>query len=102
VRTLERTIGAVCRAVAVKVATHYNKPARLLPHGDETGHDAETTKVDQLTDDKKQKIQAIGDELVDTGPVSFALPPDMPIVIDQAAIEDILGVCAYSFYYAMR
>lgn len=54
VRTLERRIAAVCRAVAVRVAESRG----------------------ETTDPEKDKD----------------LPPEMPIVIDENAIEDILGV----------
>nr|XP_020460032.1 lon protease homolog 2, peroxisomal [Monopterus albus] len=62
VRSLERKIGAICRAVAVKVAE---------------GH--RVTKRDALTP-KGQTQQ--GDK---------ATPPEMPIVIDHIALKDILG-----------
>uniref|UniRef100_A0A4W5PC60 Lon protease homolog 2, peroxisomal n=1 Tax=Hucho hucho TaxID=62062 RepID=A0A4W5PC60_9TELE len=66
VRSLERKIGAICRAVAVKVAEgHYvtkseAAPAESAPQGAEVSAD-------------------------------MAAPPDMPIVIDHIALKDILG-----------
>ncbi|KAM9808263.1 lon protease homolog 2, peroxisomal [Neosynchiropus ocellatus] len=61
VRSLERKIGAVCRAVAVKVAE---------------GHGA--SSAESSTGGSTQQ----GD---------LAAPPEMPIVIDGAALKDILG-----------
>ncbi|KAA0715009.1 Lon protease -like protein 2, peroxisomal [Triplophysa tibetana] len=65
VRSLERKIGAICRAVAVKVAE---------------GH--KVSKEESPTDpgqDSKEEDSGIG------------APPDMPIVIDHIALKDILG-----------
>ncbi|XP_047451587.1 lon protease homolog 2, peroxisomal [Mugil cephalus] len=62
VRALERKIGAICRAVAVRVAE---------------GH--RNTKTETLTPENST-LQ--GDK---------AAPPEMPIVIDHIALKDILG-----------
>ncbi|XP_051808154.1 lon protease homolog 2, peroxisomal [Acanthochromis polyacanthus] len=62
VRSLERKIGAICRAVAVKVAE---------------GH--RLTKTETSTEIQQQQE---GDK---------AAPPEMPIVIDHVALKDILG-----------
>uniref|UniRef100_A0A3B5A5V8 Lon protease homolog n=1 Tax=Stegastes partitus TaxID=144197 RepID=A0A3B5A5V8_9TELE len=64
VRSLERKIGAICRAVAVKVAE---------------GH--RLTKTETSTETQQQQ-QQMGDK---------AAPPEMPIVIDHIALKDILG-----------
>uniref|UniRef100_A0A8C5ESA7 Lon protease homolog 2, peroxisomal n=1 Tax=Gouania willdenowi TaxID=441366 RepID=A0A8C5ESA7_GOUWI len=61
VRSLERKIGAICRAVAVKVA----EGQRL----------AKTNTVTENSTQHKDK----------------AAPPEMPIVIDHIALKDILG-----------
>ncbi|XP_022605645.1 lon protease homolog 2, peroxisomal [Seriola dumerili] len=62
VRSLERKIGAICRAVAVKVAESHRVPKTetLIPDG----------PVEQ-----RDKMA----------------PPEMPIVIDHIALKDILG-----------
>ncbi|KAM4553168.1 lon protease homolog 2, peroxisomal [Fundulus diaphanus] len=60
VRSLERKIGAICRAVAVKVAEGNRVP--------------ETSSSGQETQHKDREA-----------------PPEMPIVIDQVALKDILG-----------
>lgn len=62
VRSLERKIGAICRAVAVKVAEGHtvDKTEALIP-------DCPTQQSDK------------------------AAPPEMPIVIDHIALKDILG-----------
>ncbi|XP_075998267.1 lon protease homolog 2, peroxisomal [Genypterus blacodes] len=63
VRSLERKVGAICRAVAVKVAEGHRvtKPEGLAPEG---------------------PAQNQGDK---------SAPPEMPIVIDHIALKDILG-----------
>ncbi|XP_029910255.1 lon protease homolog 2, peroxisomal [Myripristis murdjan] len=63
VRSLERKIGAICRAVAVKVAEgqKVTKPEEPVP---------------------ASPVQAQGE---------MAAPPEMPIVIDHIALKDILG-----------
>lgn len=74
-RTLERRIGGVCRAVAVRVAEHASK--------------AKHEKMD-VGGGKKQvtNLPAALSQDVST----LAHPPEMPIVIDETALEDILGV----------
>ncbi|XP_062277106.1 lon protease homolog 2, peroxisomal [Scomber scombrus] len=62
VRSLERKIGAICRAVAVKVAEGHRV----------TKSEAATPEGAALQGDK-------------------AAPPEMPIVIDHIALKDILG-----------
>ncbi|XP_056334384.1 lon protease homolog 2, peroxisomal [Danio aesculapii] len=69
VRSLERKIGAVCRAVAVKVAEGQKVTRSEAP----TEQHAE-----QNTESKVE----------DSG---IAAPPEMPIVIDHIALKDILG-----------
>uniref|UniRef100_A0A7N6BVC1 Lon N-terminal domain-containing protein n=1 Tax=Anabas testudineus TaxID=64144 RepID=A0A7N6BVC1_ANATE len=61
VRSLERKIGAICRAVAVKVAE---------------GH--KVTKRDASTPEDSAQQDKVS-------------PPEMPIVIDHSALKDILG-----------
>ncbi|XP_055011713.1 lon protease homolog 2, peroxisomal [Boleophthalmus pectinirostris] len=62
VRSLERKIGTVCRAVAVKVAESQN-----------------ITKMEVVTPECQGQQAA------------KEAPPDMPIVIDHAALRDIMG-----------
>ena len=80
VRTLERRIAAVCRAVAVRV-TEYNARRKAPPSGEET-------KTGSLGDgrDAGEVVDVVG------ASSAMSLPPEMPIVIDEHAIEDILGV----------
>ena len=82
VRTLERRIAAVCRAVAVRV-TEYNARKRSPPGG-EMGSEKKTATLG----DNKDTVEVV--DVVDASAMS--LPPEMPIVIDEHAIEDILGV----------
>ncbi|XP_029637079.1 lon protease homolog 2, peroxisomal isoform X1 [Octopus sinensis] len=99
VRNLERTIAAVCRAVAVQVAETYSPSLPLKQEDDSkptSTTDAEeengkTTTAD-TTDDS-----SIGDNLETTvAELSpMAHPPDTPIVIDETALEDILGPPMY-------
>jgi len=79
VRTLERRIGALCRAVAVKVAEHLRKRNEPL-----------TSTSPAVKDGKEEPEMS---ETVDVLNVSnVTIPPNLPIVIDVAAVEDILGV----------
>lgn len=79
VRTLERRIAAVSRAVAVKVAESRIKPDSEKP----------------VTTSGLEKKTLVEDVSHNTHNVSeLAHPPEMPIVIDEAALEDILGVSA--------
>lgn len=69
VRTLERRIAAVCRAVAIKVleSRSNNKMA---------------DKAVKEAEKEQEKMEAS----------VIVHPPEMPIVIDEVAVEDILGV----------
>ncbi len=79
VRTLERRIGAVCRAVAVKVAENVFKQRA----------EVNQEKTPAASADKKEQRKE-KDALVEAA--ELALPPEMPIIIDEQAVEDILGV----------
>ncbi|CAL1532329.1 unnamed protein product [Lymnaea stagnalis] len=73
VRTLERRIAAICRAVAVKVL------------GSRSSKDH---KMGGLKEEDKKKGKAM-EEIKDMSAIVH--PPEMPIVIDEVAVEDILG-----------
>uniref|UniRef100_A0A665V194 Lon protease homolog 2, peroxisomal n=1 Tax=Echeneis naucrates TaxID=173247 RepID=A0A665V194_ECHNA len=73
VRSLERKIGAVCRAVAVKVAE---------------GHPS--IKTDTLIPGERE-IYLKSDKVSWTYKTYKVIPPEMPIVIDHIALKDILG-----------
>lgn len=66
VRTLERKIGALCRAVAVRVVEN----EALCPTA----------------------LQQDGPSMRNAVAVAVTHPPSLPIVIDEMAVEDILGV----------
>ncbi|KAG1963829.1 lon protease homolog 2, peroxisomal-like [Pimephales promelas] len=69
VRSLERKIGAICRAVAVKVAEGHKVSRAESPT---------EQLADQNTENKVEDSE-------------IAAPPEMPIVIDHIALKDILG-----------
>ncbi|XP_066569579.1 lon protease homolog 2, peroxisomal [Amia ocellicauda] len=80
VRSLERKYGAICRAVAVKVAEgHKVAKAEHVPPGPDAAG--------------QEKVEAEGEGREDSlgGSADLALPPEMPIVIDRHALKDILG-----------
>ncbi|XP_064640308.1 lon protease homolog 2, peroxisomal-like [Lineus longissimus] len=77
VRSLERKLAAVCRAVAVKVAEHSGKTTN---RGGLTAVERKELLKDQLPHD------------IDTADL---IPPELPIVIDEVAVEDILGPATY-------
>ncbi|XP_056008966.1 lon protease homolog 2, peroxisomal-like [Ostrea edulis] len=87
VRTLERRIGGVCRAVAVRVAEHNSK--------------ARHEKV-ETTGDQKQVTNSSLSQAVSPDVSALAHPPEMPIVIDETALEDILGPPAYESEVSQR
>ncbi|XP_067651639.1 lon protease homolog 2, peroxisomal-like [Haliotis asinina] len=81
VRTLERRIAAICRAVAVRVAEGASK--------------ARHEKLEATQGNKKDISSEILSANDSHEASTLAHPPEMPIVIDEAAIEDILGPPMY-------
>uniref|UniRef100_A0A452TMZ4 Lon protease homolog 2, peroxisomal n=1 Tax=Ursus maritimus TaxID=29073 RepID=A0A452TMZ4_URSMA len=75
VRSLDRKFGAICRAVAVKVAEGQHKEAKL---------------------DQDAKPESVSDA------PDLALPPEMPILIDFHALKDILGPPMYEMEVSER
>ncbi|XP_058011640.1 lon protease homolog 2, peroxisomal [Ahaetulla prasina] len=89
VRSLDRKLGAICRAVAVKVAESQHKETRPDrsegTEGDWKEHIAEEPKSETLHDAS-----------------DLALPPEMPILIDFHALKDILGPPMYELEVSVR
>ncbi|XP_026287713.1 lon protease homolog 2, peroxisomal isoform X1 [Frankliniella occidentalis] len=83
VRTLERKLGALCRAVAVQVAEMKLKKTSDDPN------------IDSITDEAVNDMRGSDtlDGSVDVAPC--AIPPQLPIILDEAALEDILGPPIY-------
>ncbi|XP_066183993.1 lon protease homolog 2, peroxisomal isoform X2 [Sylvia atricapilla] len=90
VRALDRKLGAICRAVAVKVAEGQHKEAK--PDRAEVG-EGEDCK-EHITEDAKPE------SISDTADLS--LPPEMPILIDFHALKDILGPPMYDMEVSER
>ncbi|KAI5935169.1 lon protease homolog 2, peroxisomal [Manis javanica] len=90
VRSLDRKFGAICRAVAVKVAEGQHKEARL-DRSDVT--EGEGCREHILEDSKPESIDDTAD---------LALPPEMPILIDFHALKDILGPPMYEMEVSER
>uniref|UniRef100_A0ABI7W5S6 Lon protease homolog 2, peroxisomal n=2 Tax=Felis catus TaxID=9685 RepID=A0ABI7W5S6_FELCA len=90
VRSLDRKFGAICRAVAVKVAEGQHKEAKL-DHSDVA--EGEGCKEHILEDAKPESINDATD---------LALPPEMPILIDFHALKDILGPPMYEMEVSER
>ncbi|KAM9607776.1 lon protease homolog 2, peroxisomal isoform 3-T3 [Trichechus inunguis] len=90
VRSLDRRLGAICRAVAVKVAEGQHKEAKL-DHSDMT--EGEGCREHILEDAKPESV----DDATD-----LALPPEMPILIDFHALKDILGPPMYDMEVSER
>ncbi|XP_042775217.1 lon protease homolog 2, peroxisomal [Panthera onca] len=90
VRSLDRKFGAICRAVAVKVAEGQHKEAKL-DHSDVA--EGEGCKEHILEDAKPESINDTTD---------LALPPEMPILIDFHALKDILGPPMYEMEVSER
>ncbi|XP_034282347.1 lon protease homolog 2, peroxisomal [Pantherophis guttatus] len=89
VRSLDRKLGAICRAVAVKVAESQHKETRPdrseETEGDWKEHIAEEPKSETLHDAS-----------------DLSLPPEMPILIDFHALKDILGPPMYELEVSVR
>ncbi|XP_059939555.1 lon protease homolog 2, peroxisomal [Mesoplodon densirostris] len=90
VRSLDRKLGAICRAVAVKVAEGQHRDARLDRPDVAEGegyreHIVEDTKPESISDT-----------------TDLALPPEMPILIDFHALKDILGPPMYEMEVSER
>ncbi|KAM4833984.1 lon protease homolog 2, peroxisomal [Thomomys bottae] len=90
VRSLDRKFGAICRAVAVKVAEGQHKEAKL-DRSDVT--EGEGCREHILEDEKPESISDTTD---------LALPPEMPILIDFHALKDILGPPMYEMEVSER
>lgn len=90
VRSLDRKFGAICRAVAVKVAEGQHKETKL-DHADVT--EGEGCREHILEDARPESISDTTD---------LALPPEMPILIDFHALKDILGPPMYEMEVSER
>ncbi|XP_064239071.1 lon protease homolog 2, peroxisomal isoform X2 [Aotus nancymaae] len=90
VRSLDRKLGAICRAVAVKVAEGQPKEAKL-ERSDVA--EREVCREHILEDEKPESISNTAD---------LALPPEMPILIDFHALKDILGPPMYEMEVSQR
>lgn len=90
VRSLDRKFGAICRAVAVKVAEGQHKEAKL-DHSDVA--EGEGCREHILEEAKPESISDTPD---------LALPPEMPILIDFHALKDILGPPMYEMEVSER
>uniref|UniRef100_G1PNK9 Lon protease homolog n=1 Tax=Myotis lucifugus TaxID=59463 RepID=G1PNK9_MYOLU len=91
VRSLDRKLGAICRAVAVKVAEGQHREAKL-----ERADAAEAEGGREHAEDTEP--QPLGD----SGTAGLALPPEMPILIDLHALKDILGPPMYEMEVSER
>ena len=90
VRSLERKIGAICRAVAVKVAEN------VLPQTKMKGQDVKVKDNSNTKDKSKIEVTTDMVETIDvTHITAVQIPPQFPIIIDEQAVEDILGVCMH-------
>ncbi|XP_043842650.1 lon protease homolog 2, peroxisomal [Dromiciops gliroides] len=90
VRSLDRKFGAICRAVAVKVAEGQHKDTKLERS---EGTEGEGCREHLLEDPKPESISDTAD---------LALPPEMPILIDFHALKDILGPPMYEMEVSER
>nr|XP_044986566.1 lon protease homolog 2, peroxisomal [Jaculus jaculus] len=90
VRSLDRKFGAICRAVAVKVAEGQHKEAKL-DRSDMT--EGEGCREHVIEDAKPESINDTTD---------LTLPPEMPILIDFHALKDILGPPLYEMEVSER
>ncbi|XP_045662685.1 lon protease homolog 2, peroxisomal [Ursus americanus] len=90
VRSLDRKFGAICRAVAVKVAEGQHKEAKL-----------DRSDVAEGEGSRERILEDAKPESVSDAP-DLALPPEMPILIDFHALKDILGPPMYEMEVSER
>lgn len=90
VRSLERKISAICRAVAVRVVEKHKAIER-------TRLERESQQVQQGTEGESHVHEE--DSMFDA---TLVHPPELPIVLDDAALEDILGPPIYESELASR
>jgi len=92
VRNLERRIGALCRAVAVKVVEKQTKAAMIADNEDDNA-----TPVRISTDITTKMNKSIIERTSSSAMFEAAIspPPELPIIIDDGALEDILGPPLY-------
>ncbi|CAK6436570.1 unnamed protein product [Pipistrellus nathusii] len=90
VRSLDRKLGAICRAVAVKVAEGQHREAKL------ERAEAPEAEGRELSDDAEPQ------PVSDSSGAGLALPPEMPILIDLHALKDILGPPMYEMEVSER
>ncbi|XP_015675222.1 lon protease homolog 2, peroxisomal [Protobothrops mucrosquamatus] len=89
VRSLDRKLGAICRAVAVKVAESQHKETKP-----DRSEGTEGDWKEHITEDPKSETLHDASDL--------ALPPEMPILIDFHALKDILGPPMYELEVSER
>ncbi|XP_031420232.1 lon protease homolog 2, peroxisomal isoform X2 [Clupea harengus] len=87
VRSLERKIGAICRAVAVKVAEGHKMSKQ----------ESSSHQQGQLAEEKETG----GDE-AQRESADLTAPPEMPILIDPTALKDILGAPLFEMEVSER
>ncbi|XP_008984074.1 lon protease homolog 2, peroxisomal isoform X1 [Callithrix jacchus] len=108
VRSLDRKLGAICRAVAVKVAEVQPKEAKL--ERSDVAEREDTQGIVQFVNCVRTTVFHVCREhiLEDEKPESIsdtadlALPPEMPILIDFHALKDILGPPMYEMEVSQR
>uniref|UniRef100_A0A8C4R343 Lon peptidase 2, peroxisomal n=1 Tax=Eptatretus burgeri TaxID=7764 RepID=A0A8C4R343_EPTBU len=88
VRTLERKIGAVCRAVAVRVAENWIEGSKKNKHNEcQERQDVEEQETVPLSELACNDVHPL---------------PEMPIIIDDHALRDILGAPIYEMEVSER
>uniref|UniRef100_A0A8C5R1I7 Lon protease homolog 2, peroxisomal n=1 Tax=Leptobrachium leishanense TaxID=445787 RepID=A0A8C5R1I7_9ANUR len=90
VRSLDRRLGAICRAVAVKVAEGHHRSTKSDHVYGTEGEEHRAAVPEQ------PKSEAIPES------TDLALPPEMPILIDRHALKDILGPHMYEIEVFQR
>jgi len=81
VRSLERRVGGICRAVAVKVVERNNRSL-----SDADGDCRFHPETREAVRGSQAEISTSGQEAILMSP-----PPELPFIVDESALEDILG-----------
>lgn len=95
VRNLERRIGAVCRAVAVKVVEKQNNSDEIHDDAANRLHDLPSEKPEGNHEFEADSAQTVLE-------ATLSPPPELPMILDDNALEDILGPPLFESELAAR
>ncbi|XP_013394100.1 lon protease homolog 2, peroxisomal [Lingula anatina] len=108
VRSLERKLAAVCRAIAVRVAEHSSakkelKSVAIHPEAEGKVLDHSTVPGQRSSVHPESRGQVVDVDVPETHNVGYLTHPlEMPIFIDKALLEEILGAPPFESEMSQR